>query len=73
LSVSSLTASTPVAAAVVPQTQGRNASGDFNKPGPGHMVKDADGDYKPGGAPTSPAATSSRAVLAAMASLTKGG
>ncbi len=52
----------------------RAADGDFKAPGPGHTVKDADGDYKPtpkasAGTPASTAG----ATLAALSSLTKGG
>jgi hypothetical protein len=56
----------------------RAADGDYKTKGSGHTVKDSDGDYKPTSKtttapPTSPAATSSNAVQAALANLTKGG
>ena len=73
--MSPLTSTSPAAAVVPPKTQAPAlaADGDFKTPGQGHMVKGADGDYKPGSAPASAAATSSSAVLATLSNLKKGG
>ncbi len=60
-------------AAAPSQVPARALDGDFKAPGRGHTVKDADGDYKPSGAPASAASISSGSVLAAVASLKKGG
>ena len=75
MSVSALSSSSAVSAATLPRAAApaRAADGDFKTPGQGHAVKDSDGDYKPGSAPASAAATSSSTVLAAVTALKKGG
>ena len=60
-------------AAATAKMPARAADGDFKAPGRGHTVRDADGDYKPSGAPGSAATTSSSAVLATVTGLKKGG
>ncbi len=66
-SAAPIVSSTPVAA-----SSARAPDGDYNKRGPlTSQVKDSDGDYK--AASSSPAATSSSAVLSALTSLQNGG
>ncbi len=71
--------SAPASASVpAPQTaaaaNARAADGDYLAPNmQTSQTKDSNGDYKPTAAASSPAATSSSNVQAALTSLTKGG
>ena len=77
MNVSAASASVP-ASIPAPQTaaaaNARAADGDYVKANmQTSQTKDSDGDYKPNGAASSPAATSSPNVQAALTSLAKGG
>ncbi|MGP0011735.1 hypothetical protein [Pseudomonas sp.] len=65
----------PVVAAAAPQAApARAADGDYVKPNAQtSQLKDNDGDYKPSAAASSPAASSSTGVQAALTLLKTGG
>ena len=78
MTVSAMTSGPPPAGPPAPQTaaaaNARAADGDYLKPNmQTSQTKDSNGDYKPTAAASSPAATSSSNVQAALTSLTKGG
>ena len=71
--VSSATATTGIAATLKAAAT-RAADGDYKASGPGHRVKDADGDYKPTPqVSASGGASPSGATMNAITQLTKGG
>ena len=71
--VSGPTAATDVTA-FAKMANARAADGDYKTFGPGHRVKDTDGDYKAAPTPSrSGAASTAAPTLAALTSLSKGG
>jgi hypothetical protein len=73
MSVSAISSAASIASPPAVAASGaRSLNGDYTKPTPlTSQVKDSDGDYKP--TSSSPAASSSSAVLSALTSLQTGG